>query len=65
VVLLGGEEEVRGQIERELQGRWADEVEALVARGDIEHQLLDARDAQEAPGWCDGALPRLQARLPR
>jgi hypothetical protein len=63
-VLLGGEDEVRGQIGRDLDRRWADEVEALIARGKIEHELLDARDARDASTWCDGALPRMELRLP-
>jgi hypothetical protein len=39
----------REQIQNGLRGRWAHEIEALTARGNIEHELLDARDAQEAP----------------
>jgi hypothetical protein len=60
LVLLGTEDEVREQIQDDLRGRWAQEIEALTARGNGEQELLDARDAQEAPAWCDGALSRLQ-----
>jgi len=65
LVLLGTEAEVRGQIERDLRERWAREVEALVARGDIDHELLDAHDAQEATAWCDGALSRVKPKPDR
>lgn len=65
MVLVGTEAEVRSQIEQDLRGRWAQEVEALVARGNIDQELLDARDAQEASGWCDGALSRLKTKPDR
>jgi hypothetical protein len=65
LVLLGTKAEVRGQIDRDLRERWAQEIEALIARGNIDQELLDARDAQEAAGWCDGALSRLRGKPDR
>ena len=65
VVLVGTEDEVIARIERNLQERWAREIDALIARGNIEHELLDARDAQYDQTLCDGALQRLADRLAR
>ena len=65
VVVLGTEEDFRAQIERGLQGRWTEEIRALVTRGDIEQELLDTRDGQTAPAWCDGALLQLGRGLAR
>jgi hypothetical protein len=63
LVLLGTEAEVRAEVDRDLRGRWANEIETLSARGEIEHELLDARDAQNDSGWCDGALRRMNGRF--
>jgi hypothetical protein len=65
VVLVGTEDEVLAQIERDLRERWAREIDALTARGNIEQELLDARDAQYDETLCDGALQRLADRLAR
>jgi hypothetical protein len=59
LILAGTEDEIRAQIERDLGERWLREIDALAARGNIEHELLDARDAQSDTAWCDGALLRL------
>jgi hypothetical protein len=64
-VLAGSEEEIRAQIESDLRGRWAREVEALIARANVEHELLDGRDALSYGEWCDGALKRLHGRFTR
>ncbi len=63
LVLTGTEDEIRDQIARDLQQRWQREVDALIARGTIEHELLDARDAQNDAAWCDGALLHLGDQL--
>ena len=63
VMVLGTEEDFRAQIERDLQGRWTEEIRALVPRRDIEHELLDTRDGQTAPAWCDAALLQLRRGL--
>jgi hypothetical protein len=56
VVLTGSGDEISARIETELRGRWAGELDALIARGDVEHQLLDGRDALGHAQWCEGAL---------
>ena len=56
VVLTGSADEIGAQVENELRVRWARELDALIARGDIDHQLLDGRDALGHAQWCDGAL---------
>jgi hypothetical protein len=58
-VLTGTEDEILDQIERDLQERWQREIDTLSARGNIEHELLDARDARDIDAWCDGALLHL------
>jgi hypothetical protein len=63
LVLTGTEDEMLDQIERDLQQRWVREIDTLSARGNIEHELLDARDAQNDAAWCDGALLRLGDQL--
>jgi hypothetical protein len=63
LVLTGTEDEVLDRIERDLQERWQREIDTLSARGNIEHELLDARDAQNDAVWCDGAMLRLGDRL--
>jgi hypothetical protein len=65
LLLLGTEDEIRAQIEQDLQLRWIREIDVMTARGNIEHELLDARDAQNDFTWCDGALLRLEDRLTR
>lgn len=65
LVLIGTEAEIRAEVERDLRGRWAREIDALSARGEIEHELLDARDAQNDSAWCDGALRRMSGRFTR
>jgi hypothetical protein len=52
------DDEVRGRVEGDLRERWVREIDALVARGDVEHELLDGRDALGHAEWCDGALTR-------
>jgi len=64
-ILFGTEDEIRTQIAHDVQTRWMHEIDALRSRGDIEHELLDARDADSSATWCDGALLRLEARLAR
>lgn len=64
-MLVGAEDEIRAQIEHDVQVRWTREIEAVAARGNIEHELLDARDADSTATWCDGALLRLDAQLSR
>src|SRR5262245_20697933 len=63
--LFGTEEEIRAQIAHDLQTRWMREIDTLRTRGDIEHELLDARDADGSSTWCNGALLRLEARITR
>ncbi len=65
LILFGSEEEIGAQIASEVQGRWTREIDAMTARGNIEHELLDARDADNTSTWCDGALLRLEARMAR
>ena len=57
-VLVGSEAQIRAQVERDLRGRWAREIDVLLARGDVEHELLDGRDALSHSQWCEGALTR-------
>jgi hypothetical protein len=64
-VLVGSEDEMREGVERELRERWALEIEAMETRSNLEHEALDARDAQSDNTLCDGALARLAARLAR
>lgn len=63
LVLTGTEDEILDQIERDLEQRWLREIDTLSARGNIEHELLDVRDAQNDAAWCDGAVQRLGDRL--
>jgi hypothetical protein len=63
LVLTDSEDELRTQVENELRGRWTRELDALIARGDIEHQLLDGRDALGHAQWCDGALLKSGAKF--
>jgi hypothetical protein len=57
--LLGASEhEIRARVERDLHERWMREIDALLARGDVEHELLDGRDSAGHADWCDGALAR-------
>ena len=65
LILFGTEDEIRAQVQHDLQQRWTPEIDAMAARGNIEHELLDARDAPDASTWCDGALLRLEAKLTR
>jgi hypothetical protein len=65
VVLTGSEDEIRTQVENDLRVRWARELDALIARGDVEHELLDGRDAVNHAQWCDGALRRSGRRFER
>jgi hypothetical protein len=64
-ILFGTEDEIRAQIAQDVQTRWMHEIDALRARGNIEHELLDSRDAENTSSWCDGALLRLEARIGR
>jgi hypothetical protein len=64
-ILFGTEDEIRAQIEHDVQVRWTHEIDAIAARGNVEHELLDARDTQDTSTWCDGALLRLEDRLTR
>jgi hypothetical protein len=57
-VLGASEAEIQAQIEGDLRERWMREVDALIARGDVEHELLDGRDSVGHADWCDGALVR-------
>ena len=65
LILFGTEDEIRAQVQHDVQRRWTPEIDAMAARGNIEHELLDARDAQDTSTWCDGALLRLEAKLMR
>jgi hypothetical protein len=64
-VLMGSEAEIKAEIQRDLQERWSREIEVMQARGDAQHDALDARDAQLDERLCDGALARLASRLSR
>ena len=57
-VLVGSDAEIGAELERDLRGRWAREIDVLLARGDVEHELLDGRDALSHSQWCEGALTR-------
>ena len=61
LILFGTEDDIRAQLKHDLQMRWTPEIDAMAARGNIEHELLDTRDAQNTSTWCDGALLRLEA----
>ena len=63
LILVGTEDEMRAEIDRDLQQRWVREIDTMTARGNVEHELLDARDAQDDSAWCDGALLRLGDQL--
>jgi hypothetical protein len=57
-VLGASEDEIRARVEGDLRARWRREIDALIARGDVEHELLDGRDSVGHAEWCDGALAR-------
>jgi hypothetical protein len=65
LIMFGREHEIRAQIAHDVQVRWMREIDVLTARGNIEHELLDARDSENTSTWCDGALLRLEARIGR